>query len=269
MLENMRKKSPKAVVVLAAGTGSRLSPRTDYLHKSLLPIGGKPGIEWILESVCSSPAEEIVVVTGFRQDEVRSFVAGKFGTRVKFVHNPEFLTDGNILSVDIAVNSLRAPNRGYLVVESDLFIEPLGWQAIFSIDDPLDSFWVTKSLYSEALTGGALSCGGDGRTKKLVYAPTYEKKHEGMQKLLGVLYVGESNVEFDRQIRGEYVSRSISQYYMAPWMENLDRLPCHGFDLGRLSAASYNDELAYRRADELALSLPLKRGSISWGENDD
>jgi len=266
---NMTKKSPNAVVVLAAGTGSRLSPLTDHRHKSLLPIAGKPGIELILESICSSSTEEIVIVTGFRSDEVRSFVASKFGTRIKFVNNPEFLTDRNILSVDVGVKNLRAPNRGYLVVESDLFIEPLGWQAILSIDNPLDSFWVTKSFYSEALTGGALSSGANGRVRRLVYAPAYEEKHEGLRKLLGVLYVGESNVELDRQIRGEYVSRSISQYYMAPWMENLDRLPCYSFDLGGLRAASYNDEIDYRRANELALSLPPKSDSIGRREDDD
>ena len=268
-LKDMTKKSPSAVVVLAAGRGSRLSPLTDHHHKSLLPIAGKPGIEWILENVCSSSAEEIVVVTGFRRDEVQSFVTGKFGTRVSFIDNPDFLTDGNILSVELGVNSLNAPERGYLIVESDMFVEPLGWQAILSIENRSDSFWVTKSFYTEVLTGGALSSGADSRVKKLVYAPAFDKQYEGMRKLLGVLYVGESNVELDRQIRGEYLSRSISQYYMVPWIENLARLPCHHFDIGSLRAVSYNDEFAYRRANELALNLPLMTDNIRLGKDED
>jgi glucose-1-phosphate thymidylyltransferase len=51
-------------ILLAAGYGTRLRPLTDRLPKELLQVGGRPIIDWILESVCAVPEiDEVHVVT--------------------------------------------------------------------------------------------------------------------------------------------------------------------------------------------------------------
>jgi glucose-1-phosphate thymidylyltransferase len=51
-------------VVLAAGYGTRLRPLTDTIAKELLPVGGRPMIDWLLEKVEAVPeVDEIHVVT--------------------------------------------------------------------------------------------------------------------------------------------------------------------------------------------------------------
>ena len=42
-------------VVLAAGYGTRLRPLTDDCPKTLLPVGGRPMVEWILERIARVP----------------------------------------------------------------------------------------------------------------------------------------------------------------------------------------------------------------------
>ena len=51
-------------ILLAAGYGTRLRPLTDRLPKELLHVGGRPIIDWILDSVAALPeVDEIHVVT--------------------------------------------------------------------------------------------------------------------------------------------------------------------------------------------------------------
>jgi len=47
-------------VLLAAGYGTRLRPLTDDRPKHLLPVGGRPMLDWILDSV-----REVEVVFAF------------------------------------------------------------------------------------------------------------------------------------------------------------------------------------------------------------
>ena len=38
-------------IILAGGYATRLQPLTDDLSKCLLPVGGKPVVDWILERI--------------------------------------------------------------------------------------------------------------------------------------------------------------------------------------------------------------------------
>jgi len=51
-------------VLLAGGTGSRLLPLTADTNKHLLPIAGRPMVEWSIEALVRAGVVEIIVVTG-------------------------------------------------------------------------------------------------------------------------------------------------------------------------------------------------------------
>jgi glucose-1-phosphate thymidylyltransferase len=51
-------------VLLAGGTGSRLHPLTAETNKHLLPIAGRPMIEWAIEALVRAGVTEMIVVTG-------------------------------------------------------------------------------------------------------------------------------------------------------------------------------------------------------------
>ncbi len=55
-------------IILAAGYATRLRPLTDSWAKELLPVGGRPIIDWILEAVMRADvADEVHVVTNARK----------------------------------------------------------------------------------------------------------------------------------------------------------------------------------------------------------
>lgn len=249
----------KNAILLAAGGGSRLSPLTDHCHKSLLSVAGRSALQRIVDTLLAAGLTDIVVVTGHRRADIENFLV-KYGERVRCVHNERYKEDTNILSVETGVGALRDPQAGYLIVETDLVIEPAGWEKILSVGDPDSSFWVTRGKYSRELTGGILNADRDGKVQAIAYEPRYEATYEGWQKLLGILYVGGKSVEADRRLRQAAMQDSVAQYYMMPWVKHLDQLPCRALDLGQLFAASYNDPEAYRRIDADFAELARSRG---------
>jgi glucose-1-phosphate thymidylyltransferase len=53
-------------LILAAGYATRLSPLTDDRPKQLLPVGGKPIVDWIVEKIRDAGITEVHLVTNAR-----------------------------------------------------------------------------------------------------------------------------------------------------------------------------------------------------------
>lgn len=61
-------------VLIGAGRGSRLEHRTDELPKTLVPVMGRPMLEWILDALKEAGFErkDVIFVCGYRADVLRA-----------------------------------------------------------------------------------------------------------------------------------------------------------------------------------------------------
>lgn len=98
-------------VVLAAGTASRMGRA-----KQLLPWGQHTILEQTLHNVRQSRIEQIVVVTGYRAEEVAA-LARRAGATV--VHNENYEEREMLSSLQVAVAHLPADCAGVLVMLAD------------------------------------------------------------------------------------------------------------------------------------------------------
>ncbi len=256
------KRTPAGAVLLAAGRGSRLATLTEHTHKSLLPIGGKASIQYLLDELIRCQVSDIVVVVGDKHASLEKFMAEHYPGQVTTVLNERYAADTNILSTELGVAGLRSPESGYLIVETDLVVAPGTWPSILDVGAAAESFWVTRGQYAPELTGGALRCNGEGSVTDLVYSPKFTPEYAGWQKLLGVLYVGPDQVVNDRRLRQAAISETIAQYYMMPWVHHLRELPCRARDLGKTYASSFNDLDTYRRIDQEFTALLGRTGEV-------
>lgn len=87
-------------LLLAAGLGIRLRPLTDRIPKCLVPIRGKPLLEYWLDALLCNGIREVLVNTHHLAGMVEAFRdTSPWRDRVKLVYEPELLgTGGTILA---------------------------------------------------------------------------------------------------------------------------------------------------------------------------
>lgn len=230
------------VILLSAGSGSRMGSITAGVPKSLLPMGKQTVLDWTLDSIAKKTDGEIVIVTGHKSTAVEKHIAECYPQRVKCAYNSRYADDVNILSLDIGVNTLSAPESGYLIVETDVLLDECAWNKVFDEIEKKDSFWVCKGKYHAGLTGGIVHVDENGRVSAVDYQPEYDSRYDGWAKMVGLLYVGPRQVDNDRLLRAEAITKSIKQYYLMPWHSGIEKLPCHYLDLGDCFAGTFNTE---------------------------
>ncbi|MBN2231254.1 MAG: phosphocholine cytidylyltransferase family protein [Deltaproteobacteria bacterium] len=83
--------------MLSAGQGKRLLPLTAKRPKCMIPIAGRPLIDWQIEALLGCGVEEIRVVTGYAADLVEDYLAVAWsGEPVQTVFNPFYLVSDNL-----------------------------------------------------------------------------------------------------------------------------------------------------------------------------
>jgi mannose-1-phosphate guanylyltransferase len=103
-------------LLLAAGLGTRLRPLTNTVPKCLVPIHGRPLLDYWLELLIEGGIESVLVNTHYLEAKVRDYVrASRWESRVSFAHEERLLgTGGTVLR-----NRAFFANRPFLVGHAD------------------------------------------------------------------------------------------------------------------------------------------------------
>jgi bifunctional UDP-N-acetylglucosamine pyrophosphorylase/glucosamine-1-phosphate N-acetyltransferase len=88
-------------VLLAAGEGVRLLPITATRPKHLIKVGGKPILQFCLESVKKAGISEAIIVTHYMGEAIRSYFGEgeKLGLKLSYVEQKAILGTGNAAEV--------------------------------------------------------------------------------------------------------------------------------------------------------------------------
>jgi histidinol-phosphate/aromatic aminotransferase/cobyric acid decarboxylase-like protein len=107
-------------VILAAGIGRRMRPLTNDRPKTLLEVAGRSMIRWIVDAVLAHGIDDITVVTGYCDGQLRAHLAANYpGRTFRYVHNDRYDQTNNIYSLALALGE-RQLAGDLLLVESDL-----------------------------------------------------------------------------------------------------------------------------------------------------
>lgn len=72
-------------MILAAGHGKRMRPLTETTPKPLLPVAGKPLLQYHIENLVAAGVEDIVINTAWLGSQIAAFVGdgSRFGVRIR------------------------------------------------------------------------------------------------------------------------------------------------------------------------------------------
>jgi NDP-sugar pyrophosphorylase family protein len=81
-------------IILAAGLGTRLRPLTDNIPKVMVPLGGKPLLQWHVENLKECGVKEFFINLHYLPEKITDYFGGgsKFGVKINYVlEKPEIL----------------------------------------------------------------------------------------------------------------------------------------------------------------------------------
>ena len=128
------RRSPADVdsVLLCAGIGQRLRPLTDSIPKALVPVAGRPILDYHLTGWGAAGVKRAILVTGYRGDQVRAHVGdgSRYGLEVEYVTQAAPRGSGDALLA--SADRLHAP--WVLVGYCDVFFgrTPSIWETVLA-----------------------------------------------------------------------------------------------------------------------------------------
>ncbi|MEE8383638.1 MAG: nucleotidyltransferase family protein [Nitrosopumilus sp.] len=103
-------------IILAGGRGKRLSPITDYVPKSLIPIKNIPIIEWQIKYLKKYGINEVIISTGYKTNMIENYLSMKnLGIKIKFsIEKIPLGTGGEIKMAGKMIN-----DKSFFVINGD------------------------------------------------------------------------------------------------------------------------------------------------------
>jgi MurNAc alpha-1-phosphate uridylyltransferase len=151
---------PATAIVMAAGRGERMRPLTDTTPKPLLPVRGRPLIEWHLSALAHAGVREVVVNTAWLEDRFPEALGDgtRFGLRIRYSmegrdHGGALETAGGI------AKALPWLDEVFWYVAGDVYLPGFAFDA--TLPPQLDALlWMVPNAPHHP--GGDFAIGDDG-----------------------------------------------------------------------------------------------------------
>ena len=95
---------PVEAVIMAGGRGQRLMPLTDDVPKPMLPVGGRPMLEWIVDGLKRSGITCITISSHYKADIIRRYFGNGWRHGVNISHLYEEKPSGTAGSLRLLPN---------------------------------------------------------------------------------------------------------------------------------------------------------------------
>lgn len=184
---------PLEAVLMAGGRGERLRPLTDEMPKPLLPVGGKPIIDYNIEELESCGIKKIHITVNYLADMIREHMDSRKGrAAINCVKEPKRLgTFGSLAYIE------GIESEDVLVMNSDL-LSKIDFESMYlhHIKNRAD-FTIAAIPYSVSVPFAIMHMNGK-RVKGLEEKPTYNYFANG-----GVYIMKRDLIK--RIVKGEYL----------------------------------------------------------------
>ena len=189
-------------IILAAGYGNRMRPLTDNEHKTLLKINNLTIIDNIIQSLISNNILNVVIVTGYRHDSLKSHITKSYPKiEFEFIYNKDYRTTNNIYSLSLAFQKTRI-DSDIILIESDLVYNHKIIQDLIN-DSNKNIALVDK--YRPGMDGTVVKIGKDNRILEVI-PPHLQDSNFSFHDKFKTLNIYKFSQDFTKNIFSNLVS---------------------------------------------------------------
>jgi NDP-sugar pyrophosphorylase family protein len=154
-------------VVLAAGKGTRMGTLTEELPKPMLPVGGKPLLEHILDRLARAGVREFGLITGYRHEVIEKHFE-RYPMRLAFIHQEVVNGTGGAAKLARAF----AGGDPFLLTYGDVWCEPDDYRRVMQpIEDEPETEATLAVKYTDDPFQGAAVYVTDGFIRTIIEKP--------------------------------------------------------------------------------------------------
>ena len=169
---------PTTAVLLAAGRGKRQRPYTDTTPKPLLPVNGRPTLDFVLTSAVNAGIKTVCLVTHHLGEQIEDYVGdgSAWGLTAVCCHQPQMLGTAHALQTAVsAFPELFAKERPFLLTATDYIFSPTYLAELVNAyqDSGADMAMSLKQLPEEQiLRSSTVRYQENGRITQIIEKPT-------------------------------------------------------------------------------------------------
>ncbi|MCJ7509172.1 MAG: sugar phosphate nucleotidyltransferase, partial [candidate division Zixibacteria bacterium] len=106
-------------LILCGGLGKRLRPLTRKIPKSMLPVAGKPFLEYLIKLLKQNGIKEIILCTGYLHNKLKDYFGDgeKFGVNIQYSREHFPLGTGGAIK-----NAEKLIKSRFFVLNGDSYI---------------------------------------------------------------------------------------------------------------------------------------------------
>ncbi|MEM2557387.1 MAG: sugar phosphate nucleotidyltransferase [Candidatus Bathyarchaeia archaeon] len=224
-------------VVLAAGEGQRLRPLTFTRPKHMIPVGGRPILEHLINALKAAGLGDILMVVNYRAEVIREY----FGDGSRFGVKIDYVNQKGILGTADAIGAARGHvgDEDFLAVNGDLLLSADTIKMVVRVHEEVKPTATLAAVYTENPERYGILIVDGGRVTDILEKPKPENLPPKSLVNAGIYVFSSKIFDFiDRtepSVRGELeITRSIQLAIKGGESIAIAEIPRDGWlDIGR------------------------------------
>jgi len=146
-------------IILCAGYGKRLRPYTETYQKTMIPIHGKPLLEYIINEVKSAGFTNLIIVVGYRKEQIIDYFKNgeKMGLRIEYIEQKKLNGTGGALL--LCENLIKESH--FFLTWGDILVPNRVYKEVYTIFKNENQDFILVTNYTDNPYKGAnITCNG-------------------------------------------------------------------------------------------------------------
>ena len=130
-----------------------MSPYTDTYQKSMIPVHGKPLLEYIINGISFAGLKDLIIVVGYRKDQIIDYFQGgdKWGIKIEYIEQKDINgTGGALLTCEDSID-----NNHFFLTWGDILVSYNVYKEVIDIFNIENQHYILVSNYTDDPFKGA------------------------------------------------------------------------------------------------------------------